>query len=187
LKSIFAAAALAVGLMPFVARAQTKICSPGFVSCQSGPHDVKTGIDFPQQFLCLGDGTAIGATDCSMLGPGFVCNFDTPTALAEEPKGLQFDPISFEEAGACGPPLCIPRTCSNVDGVATIQCGTFPDGCGGTLNCGTCAAGQVCQNGLCGASAKPVSAPAAPVWAVGGLALITLAFGIAMVPGRKRT
>ncbi len=38
-------------------------------------------------------------------------------------------------------PPCIPTTCA----AEYKNCGTIPDGCGGTLNCGdTCPAGQLC-------------------------------------------
>jgi hypothetical protein len=39
--------------------------------------------------------------------------------------------------GAC---LCAPTTCA----AHSWNCGTAPDGCGGTLNCGTCASGFTC-------------------------------------------
>jgi hypothetical protein len=41
---------------------------------------------------------------------------------------------------------CIPTTCSNLN----RDCGIVSDGCGGTLNCGTCSTGYTCQvNGTC--------------------------------------
>lgn len=46
--------------------------------------------------------------------------------------------------GAC----CTPKTCSDLG----KSCGTWDDGCGGTLNCGTCSSGQVCISGSCVAS-----------------------------------
>ena len=39
--------------------------------------------------------------------------------------------------GAC---LCTPTTCA----AHSWNCGTAPDGCGGTLNCGTCSGGLIC-------------------------------------------
>jgi hypothetical protein len=39
--------------------------------------------------------------------------------------------------GAC---LCTPTTCA----AHSWNCGTAPDGCGGTLNCGTCSGGLTC-------------------------------------------
>jgi hypothetical protein len=52
------------------------------------------------------------------------------------------------DLGACvgedpTPPGCTPRACP-----AAPSCGTLPDGCGGTLNCG-CPSGQACNNGTC--------------------------------------
>ena len=43
--------------------------------------------------------------------------------------------------GAC----CTPTTCAALG----KNCGSWPDGCGNTLNCGTCLAGQPCNNGVC--------------------------------------
>jgi len=40
---------------------------------------------------------------------------------------------------------CIPYTCS----VLGYGCGTWSDGCGGTLDCGTCASGYTCTSGVC--------------------------------------
>ena len=59
---------------------------------------------------------------------------------------------------ACGgsssqppPPECTPATCE----AAGKNCGALPDGCGGTLQCGSCPAGQTCAGGgvanVCGA------------------------------------
>jgi hypothetical protein len=42
--------------------------------------------------------------------------------------------------GTC---LCEPSTCGSV------TCGTISDGCGHTLNCGTCGSGEVCRGGSC--------------------------------------
>jgi hypothetical protein len=52
------------------------------------------------------------------------------------------------DLGACvgdepTPPGCTPLACP-----AFPSCGTRPDGCGGTLNCG-CPSGQTCTNGQC--------------------------------------
>ena len=50
------------------------------------------------------------------------------------------DCFSGSEAGAC-----IMTTCSALG----YSCGSWDDGCGGTLNCGTCFAGDICSNGTC--------------------------------------
>jgi hypothetical protein len=48
--------------------------------------------------------------------------------------------------GVCGepkPPACVPKTCAQIGYV----CGAAGDGCGGTLDCGKCASGQICGGG----------------------------------------
>ena len=47
---------------------------------------------------------------------------------------------------------CVPKTCA---GLGNYVCGSYSDGCGGTLNCGSCAAGQNCTNGVCVAACVP--------------------------------
>jgi hypothetical protein len=44
-----------------------------------------------------------------------------------------------------GTSACQPLTCA----AAGKTCGTMPDGCGGTLECGTCGAGSTCSNNVC--------------------------------------
>jgi len=50
-------------------------------------------------------------------------------------------------------PVCSPKTCSALG----YNCGTVGDGCGGTLNCGTCAAGMACKDGACTVPAECLS------------------------------
>jgi hypothetical protein len=53
--------------------------------------------------------------------------------------------FAAEGGGSPGPLAqagCIPLTCSS----ANAACGTLADGCGGTLNCGSCPSGEVCTN-----------------------------------------
>jgi len=40
---------------------------------------------------------------------------------------------------------CVPTTCA----AAGKNCGAFPDGCGTTLQCGTCSGGLTCQSNVC--------------------------------------
>ncbi len=40
---------------------------------------------------------------------------------------------------------CIPTTCTELG----YECGSWSDGCGKTLNCGTCASGYTCTSGTC--------------------------------------
>jgi len=42
---------------------------------------------------------------------------------------------------------CVPKTCADL---GNYQCGSWSDGCGNTLNCGTCAGGKTCNaSGQC--------------------------------------
>src|SRR5436309_14351958 len=62
-------------------------------------------------------------------------------------------------ANVCGlgtpPPACTPTTCA----AQGKNCGTIPDGCGGTLTCGACTAPQTCGSGgiahICGLGKPP--------------------------------
>jgi predicted DNA-binding protein YlxM (UPF0122 family) len=54
------------------------------------------------------------------------------------------------------PPPCMPATCQSLG----KQCGTWPDGCGGTLNCGSCPSGYTCNpNGQCIQVSPPSQQP----------------------------
>ncbi|RLG16088.1 hypothetical protein DRN69_01710 [Candidatus Pacearchaeota archaeon] len=61
---------------------------------------------------------------------------------------------------------CTPYTCSNLG----YNCGTWSDGCGGTINCGTCASGYTCSAGTC--VVTPTTG-VTPSGAGGGGAMIT--------------
>jgi len=41
--------------------------------------------------------------------------------------------------------VCAPKTCSELN----FECGIQDDGCGGTIDCGTCISGYTCSNGIC--------------------------------------
>ena len=55
-------------------------------------------------------------------------------------------------AGVC---TCAPTTCA----AHGWNCGTAPDGCGGTLNCGTCATGFVCGYDVPNVCSRPDTNP----------------------------
>src|SRR5262249_19995160 len=59
---------------------------------------------------------------------------------------------------ANAPAPCTPTTCA----AKGLNCGTIPDGCGGTLTCGVCAAPQTCGGGgaanVCGVCAPTTCA-----------------------------
>lgn len=55
----------------------------------------------------------------------------------------------------CQNDLCVNSACAAATCASLAHnCGSWPDGCGGTLSCGTCASGSVCNNGTCAAPAS---------------------------------
>lgn len=59
---------------------------------------------------------------------------------------------------------CVPTTCEMLN----AECGIAPDGCGGTIDCGTCPAGRKCgMDNKCGGPAKASPPKATPPSYVG--------------------
>lgn len=56
-------------------------------------------------------------------------------------------PGSSCASGSCTA-MCLPKTCSELG----KQCGNWDDGCGGSINCDDCAAGDSCHQAVCDAS-----------------------------------
>ncbi len=56
------------------------------------------------------------------------------------------------------PPTCMPETCMALG----VECGSWNDGCGGTLTCGGCPSGQTCADGLCVDDQPPSPPPCIP-------------------------
>ncbi len=50
---------------------------------------------------------------------------------------------------------CAPRTCS----VLGYNCGSWSDGCSGTIDCGTCSSGYTCSSGVCTSITPPTPSP----------------------------
>jgi hypothetical protein len=66
-----------------------------------------------------------------------VANATTVTLTANE------GPRSLASLLTVTPASCVPTTCA----AQGKNCGTIPDGCGGTLTCGTCSGSQTCGGG----------------------------------------
>lgn len=88
---------------------------------------------------CLVDADFTGATfaKTTNLANAIFCNTKMPDGSVNN---------SGCGAGTACCPTCTPTTCQNLG----RDCGSYPDGCGGVLDCGTCGAGQVCATpGTC--------------------------------------
>jgi hypothetical protein len=124
----------------------------------------------------VGDGCG-GTLDCGTCGAGQACGAGgkanacgtiqaacTPTTCAAQGKNCGTIPDGCGGTLVCGtcgngqtcgangatanvcatpPPTCTKTTCD----AQARNCGTIPDGCGGSLECGTCATGQTCGGG----------------------------------------
>jgi hypothetical protein len=91
------------------------------------------------QGLCYGCGPASNGTQklcgtvCTTLGTNSDCNACNDACTGGK--------TCYQRS------CCTPKTC-----VQGTDCGSISDGCGGTLNCGTCPqVGQPCTNNVCGA------------------------------------
>jgi hypothetical protein len=74
-----------------------------------------------QEYVCLnGDYKGDHTFDCTKLGDNYVC-----------------------DGGACRSE-CVPQECSDLE----LECGTFDDGCGGTIACG-CDNENICVDAFC--------------------------------------
>jgi hypothetical protein len=98
---------------------------------------------------------ALGA-ECGRIGDGCGGTLECGTCPTGQTCG------GGGTANVCGvapPPPCQPTTCEAV----SAECGRIGDGCGGTLECGTCPAGQTCGGGgtanVCGAPPPPPCQP----------------------------
>jgi len=139
-------------------------------TCTNGACGVACGAGYqPCNGACIPTASCCTAADC----PGGQCLTCTNHACVTTCGagqgccgGACADLTTDANCGACGATCTPPQTCGG-GGTAGVcgctpapscpqgqQCGTAPDGCGGTLDCGPCTGGTVCtpvscQNGLC--------------------------------------
>jgi len=80
------------------------------------------------------------------LGCGEPCptsEFEVASCTDEGECTFECEPPSVREGDEC---VCERDTCEDLG----AMCGTLDDGCGGTLECGTCEDGTECVDGTCG-------------------------------------
>lgn len=117
-----------------------------------------------------GQGTSSVTRSCVSTGgacPGSTetCRNGSWSGVCSAPpeicNGLDDDcDSSIDEGGVCRMDslacTCTPTTCA----AQGKNCGSIPDGCGGTLNCGTCGSNQTCTSNVCVASCTPTTCAA---------------------------
>ncbi len=87
---------------------------------------------------CLIDANLTGAiiANTTNLYNAIFCNTTMPNGSVNN---------SGCESGTTCCSTCTPTTCQNLG----KSCGEWPDGCDGTLQCGSCGTGQLCDDGAC--------------------------------------
>jgi hypothetical protein len=118
--------------------------------------------DFRAGAGCAGtavDGGAPDAKEASAPDAKEASAPDAKEASAPDATEASAPDTSTSDAKEAGPPdVCVPATCA----AAGRVCGSLSNGCGGTLQCGTCAANQTCNAaGQCVNNCVPTTCAAA--------------------------
>ena len=100
---------------------------------EAGVADGTTGADAKSDAATPDAGPGVDATSPEQdSSPSADIGADAPTPPD--------DASPLDTSADTAPEACQPATCLTLG----ATCGAVPDGCGGTLTCGTCASGQVC-------------------------------------------
>jgi hypothetical protein len=136
---------------------EIRVCQGGDGCCPAGCSQAS---DSDCSATC-GDGVVDDGETCDGNCPttcddGQVCTRDTLRGSAANCNvSCRFDPITVCQGGdGCCPDgctntndsdcTCVPDTCQGLG----VECGPVANGCGGTIQCGTCASGS-CTSGQC--------------------------------------
>lgn len=111
-----------------------------------------------QSRMCIGDSTCVrktcdaggGYKYCGSIGSGCGEAIDCGTCAA----GATCGEGTIKNLCIAQAPACVPKTCTSG---SAQYCGNIGDGCGRSLTCGTCPAGDQCKNNLC------VPSPCTPI------------------------
>lgn len=108
-------------------------------------------------------GTTCSNGDCVSSPPQQQCSDGTPynSCASVKPKYCDNGNL-INKCSTCGclvgqtclqdGSCCTPHTCAKLG----FTCGSTNNGCGGTLNCGNCPTGQICQSNICVLEEQPV-------------------------------
>ena len=122
-------------------------CSTGFVCtagvCKSAQgsactSDAQCGTGFCTDGVCCNSRCAGLCQACNITGSTGTC---TNIPNGQDPGNECIGNATCNGAGGCT--ACTPKTCTQLG----VNCGTVSDGCGNTLNCGSCTAPQTCGGG----------------------------------------
>lgn len=83
-------------------------------------------------------------TACQLNGNPGSCSSNWVGLESNLPDGVCC-PGGICNNGVCDTSQCTPTTCA----AQGYECGSLPDGCGDTLQCGSCPSGSTCSNGKC--------------------------------------
>lgn len=139
----------------------TTACAGGDACCPAGCSNANDSDCAPMD-LC-GNGTIDAGETCdgscpSQCNDGDACTTDRLSGSAATCSAqCNYAPVTSCQSGdGCCPfgcsfandndCACTPKTCGQIAGG---QCGSFSDGCGGTITCDRCNAGTACTNGAC--------------------------------------
>ena len=74
--------------------------------------------------------------------------FDVAEADINSGEVVTVGPVCFADGvGTCG--ACVAECVPATECAEGMNCGTVDDGCGGTVDCGTCADGETCEANMC--------------------------------------
>jgi hypothetical protein len=119
-------------------------------SCDSSPTLGGTsvddgGVDAAPDLSNQGCGLVTCASlnaNCGLIGDG--CGNTISCGTCTAPQTCGGGGTQFQCGGSSG---CVPLTQAQACGALSANCGDVADGCGGTVNCGSCATGQSCGGG----------------------------------------
>jgi len=118
-----------------------KVCQDGAcVSCS----DSDGGLNFNVKGTCTaGSLSKTDYCDSSFRIAEYQCTSSYPCYLTI--RSCESGKICQDGACVTNSTTCTPKTCSQLG----KTCGTWDNGCGTQINCGTCSTGQTCSNGIC--------------------------------------